>query len=142
MNKEKEIVAMERKGEEILADISMTEERKGSEVREATTKTRLIEELKSKGMEDQETREFFNSWIRDQEAHTGAVDAPVADVASLRERADVLRTAGLLQEALGELENARMQAWNEGMEERCMEIEEEMYKIEDEISGAGTEPKE
>lgn len=142
MDKEKEIVEMERRGEEILADMSMTEEREGSEVREMATKSRLTDELKSKGMEDQETREFFNSWIRDQEAHAGAVDTSIADIASLRERADVLRTAGLLQEALNELENARMQAWNERMDELCAEIENEMYAIEDKMGGTGTEPKE
>lgn len=137
-----EIYEMERKGEEILADMSMTEEREGSEMREVATKSRLIEEIKGKGMENQETRVFFNSWVRDQEAHAGAMNIASADIESLRERASVLYAAGLLQEALDELENARMQAWNEGMDELCTEIEEEMYKIEDEMGGTGTEPKE
>lgn len=139
---DKEIYEMERKGEEILADMSMTEEREGSEMRELATRTRLIEEIKGKGMEDQETREFFTNWIRDQEAHAGAVDTAAADIESLLERSDVLLAAGLLHEALNELENARMQAWNEGMDELCAEIGEEMYAIEDKIGGTGAEPKE
>lgn len=139
---DKEIYEMERNAEKILADMSMTTEREGSEMRETATKNRLIEELKGKGMDDPETRTFFNSWIRDQEAHAGAMDTPAVDIASLRERAEVLRASDLLQEALYELENARIQAWNEGMDELCTDIEEEMYKIEDEMGGADAKPKE
>lgn len=139
---DKEIYAMERKGEEILADMSMTEEREGSEVRETATKSRLIEEIRGKGMEDEETREFFKNWIRDQEAHAGAVDTSIADIASLRERADVLRAAGLLKEALDALTIALDQAFQERNDDLYGAINDEMYKIEDEIGGTGTEPKE
>lgn len=132
---DREIYEMERKGEKILADDSMTEERGGSAAREMATKSRLIEQIKGRGMEDQETHEFFKKWIRDQEAHVGAVDTVIADIDSLRERASMLRAAGLLEEALDELEIALKQAFYDDDSGDAYEIiSAEMDKIEDKIA--------
>ncbi len=131
---DKEIYKMERKGEEILADESMTEEREGSEMREAAAKNHLIEEIKEKGMEEgSEARKLWDRWILDQEAHMGAIDTSTADIESFRERAKVLYATGLLDEALDELEIALEQAFYEHTAGFYEEISDEMDKIENEI---------
>ncbi|MEK7494127.1 MAG: hypothetical protein AAB630_03150 [Patescibacteria group bacterium] len=133
---DREIYEMERKGEEILADMSMTEERGGSATRETAAKNHLIEEIKEKGMEEgSETRKLWDRWILDQEAHTGAMDTSTADIESFRERASVLRAAGLLEEALDELDVALEQAFYDDDGGDAYEaISTEMDKIEDEIA--------
>lgn len=91
----------------------------------------LIDALKSKGVEDPEVSKLLQRWTEQGEKK---VATPEDAINFNRERARLYVEAGYVEEGLGVLESARIQAWNEQREELFNQIMTEMDEIEDKYS--------
>lgn len=103
-----------------------------SEWNEAEQK--LIQALREKGVEDQEVRALLQQWVEGEEAKAEAATEQrvEASIAFERRRAKLYYDAGYLNEALGALEDARMQAHQIQNQELYDAIMAEMDRIEEE----------
>ncbi|MFH1246527.1 MAG: hypothetical protein V1489_02005 [Candidatus Liptonbacteria bacterium] len=77
-------------------------------------RNRLIELLRTKGMEDPETRDIAIRWREPKEKEArSASKGREGEIGLLCDVADVYREAGLIEEARAELEDAKQMAYYE-----------------------------
>ncbi|KKT01829.1 MAG: hypothetical protein UV80_C0008G0039 [Candidatus Peregrinibacteria bacterium GW2011_GWF2_43_17] len=93
----------------------------------------LVRLLKEKRTEDPETKEFLDSWTREQEQMVEKSTDPEAPIQFNLRRARLYFEAGYVEEAFENFESARMQAWNEQRNELYQAIMKEMDELEDSI---------
>ncbi len=95
---------------------------------------RLIKALYEKGIDDEETRVSLQSWAEAEEMKVEAeTELRVeASIAFERKRARLYHSAGYAYEALGALEDARLQAHQIQNQELYDAIMAEMDRIEEE----------
>ena len=95
--------------------------------KEKIEKEKVLELLRTRGMEDSEAREAVMQWTLEREASViTSRDAIVFNI----ERADLYRAAGDIQGALECLEDARMQAHQEQEGGLFADIEKKMDELE------------
>ncbi len=89
---------------------------------------KLIDALKSKGVEDPEVHQLLQQWTEREERQ---VINPEDAIKFNQRMARLYIEAGYIQEGLEALESARKQAWNEQRGELFNQIMDEMDEIED-----------
>ena len=96
-----------------------------------TTEQKLLRLLKDKTLTAPETLTAFNQWLSEQEKLVEQADDYVlAQIELNLKRARLYLSAGYIDEALADFEDARCQAWNEQRDELYGEIMREMDGVE------------
>lgn len=76
--------------------------------------TRLIQNLRDRGLEDEEIRKLFDEWLNAEEAKADRINTSRANIELNLRCAELYATAGLAEEARASAENVVIQAMNEG----------------------------
>lgn len=91
---------------------------------------RVIRLFKEKGLEDKEAKELLDAWLREQEAIAEkAANYSLAVIELNIKRAGLYLAIGLREEALENLEDARVQAFQENRTELLEEINTKINKL-------------
>lgn len=90
---------------------------------------RLIALLKERGPGDPETQELLIAWTLEQERIADATEDSSGRIELDRKRGRLYFAAGHKNEAFKSFEAALEQAWNEGREELCQQIQDEIKDI-------------
>jgi hypothetical protein len=93
---------------------------------EQNEKQALIDVLKTKGLEDPESKELMIAWCEKKEAEVTAEGSREAQINFEIERAELYQESGNAEYAMSAFEDALMIAVNEGMEELVQKIEEKI----------------
>lgn len=90
--------------------------------------------LRTKGVEDPETRALLIEWTERQEAQADARNVSRANIEVNVERGKLYAEGGYFEEALEVLEDARMQAFQENEHDLYDAIMQQMDAVEDEMN--------
>ncbi len=89
----------------------------------------LVAALKTKGIEDTETRGLLVAWTEKREQKVEQAGTREAQVEFEIERAELYKEAGLVDEALVAFEDILTIVTNEGLEELVIKIREKIFSL-------------
>lgn len=102
-------------------------EKEGSPEEHEVSEEAVIDALRHLGGENSDAKELLLKWTLQAERHEGT---PEAFIEFNRKKSRLYAAAGILDEAWESLEAAYTQAWNEGREMLCQDIENEIDALE------------
>ena len=99
--------------------------------KEKIEKEKVLEMLKTKGVEDPETKALVLEWTKEREVEVAKENTSRASIVFNIERSDLYVAANDIEGAIGCLESALTQAEHENEEELLKEILEKIEKLEE-----------